>query len=60
MRDPWAKLDDWRNHKIFTRSTRGMFPGLGLATVAFGIYLIAEQLGGDKKPKHDGGEHKKH
>ncbi|PSN71154.1 hypothetical protein BS50DRAFT_517992, partial [Corynespora cassiicola Philippines] len=44
--DPWARYEQWRYTGPFTRWNRfkGSFPGLGIATVAFGVYLVAEQL----------------
>ncbi|KAF2273850.1 uncharacterized protein EI97DRAFT_435766 [Westerdykella ornata] len=44
--DPWARYEAWRYTGPFTRWNRfkGSFPGLGIATVAFGVYLVAEQL----------------
>ncbi|KAJ3089006.1 hypothetical protein HK102_007424 [Quaeritorhiza haematococci] len=39
--DPWARRDAWRNHPFFSRRNRLMnsVPGLGIATVAFAIFL---------------------
>ncbi|KAF2093941.1 hypothetical protein NA57DRAFT_47700 [Rhizodiscina lignyota] len=39
--DPWARREAWRYSGPFTRFNRfrRMFPGLGIATVAFGAYL---------------------
>ncbi|KAF2262062.1 hypothetical protein CC78DRAFT_535121 [Lojkania enalia] len=44
--DPWARYEAWRYTGPFTRWNRfkGAFPGLGIATVAFAGYLVAEQL----------------
>ncbi|KAF2750101.1 hypothetical protein M011DRAFT_474581 [Sporormia fimetaria CBS 119925] len=44
--DPWARYEAWRYTGPFSRWNRfkGSFPGLGIATVAFGIYCVAEQL----------------
>lgn len=38
--------EQWRYTGPFSRWNRfkGSFPGLGIATVAFGVYLVAEQL----------------
>ncbi|KAJ3397780.1 hypothetical protein HDV05_002859 [Chytridiales sp. JEL 0842] len=40
-KDPWAKREAWRNHAFWSRSNRvkAMFPGLGIASVAFAGYL---------------------
>ncbi|KAG0052059.1 endodeoxyribonuclease [Gryganskiella cystojenkinii] len=52
--DPWAKHHAWRNHALFTRSTRigTMFPGLGIATVAFAAYLGYEYVTAPKADAH--------
>jgi NADH dehydrogenase (ubiquinone) 1 beta subcomplex subunit 3 len=44
--DPWARLHAWRYHPIFSRQAqlRGAFPGLGIATVAFAGYCVAEKF----------------
>ncbi|KAF2457295.1 NADH-ubiquinone oxidoreductase b12 [Lineolata rhizophorae] len=44
--DPWKRYEAWRYSGQFTRWNRlkGAFPGLGIATVAFGIYLGYEAL----------------
>ncbi|KAH4274602.1 hypothetical protein HBI04_117720 [Parastagonospora nodorum] len=60
--DPWARYEQWRYTGPFTRFQRfkGSFPGLGIATVAFGVYLAAEQAGllGSEGGHHgDGGHH---
>jgi hypothetical protein len=54
--------EQWRYTGPFTRFQRfkGSFPGLGIATVAFGVYLAAEQAGllGSEGGHHgDGGHH---
>lgn len=52
--DPWAKREAWRHSPVFgqLRQVSRMFPGLGLAIVAFGAYLAWEQIGGDKEHEH--------
>ncbi|KAI8871531.1 hypothetical protein GQ42DRAFT_93466 [Ramicandelaber brevisporus] len=58
--DPWAKADVWRNHSFFgfRNNLRGMFPGLGIATVIFTAYCVGEYLydktqhSADTKDKH--------
>jgi len=42
--DPWAKLEGWRFSPPFTSfyKVRKMFPGLGIASVLFVIYLGLE------------------
>lgn len=44
--DPWARREAWRKHPIFSKSAnvRSMFPGLGIATVAFIAYCGYEQM----------------
>jgi NADH dehydrogenase (ubiquinone) 1 beta subcomplex subunit 3 len=48
--DPWAKREAWRHSPTFgtLRQVSKMFPGFGLAVVAFGAYLAYENLTGDK------------
>jgi NADH dehydrogenase (ubiquinone) 1 beta subcomplex subunit 3 len=43
-RDPWAKREAWRKQPFFSKANtiKGMFPGLGIATVAFAIYCGVE------------------
>lgn len=45
-RDPWAAREAWRKHPIFSRAymLRNLFPGLGLGTGAFAIYLAVDAL----------------
>ncbi|KAF8928613.1 hypothetical protein BGZ58_009536 [Dissophora ornata] len=52
--DPWAKRHAWRNQTLFTRSARirTMFPGLGIATVAFAAYLGYEYVTAPKADAH--------
>jgi len=58
-RDPWAKREAWRKSPIFSRSTqlRNLFPGFGIAVVAFGVYLVAEQTILKPKAEAAHGEH---
>ncbi|KAI8953977.1 NADH-ubiquinone oxidoreductase B12 subunit family-domain-containing protein [Xylaria longipes] len=44
--DPWERAEAWRYKGIFSRWNRfkGGLPGLGIATVAFAVYLGYEQL----------------
>merc|ERR1712137_592814 len=58
--DPWARYEQWRYTGPFSRFNRfkGSFPGLGIATVAFAGYVVAEQLFfNDKDAHHDEGHH---
>ncbi|KAF9910709.1 hypothetical protein EC991_005694 [Linnemannia zychae] len=56
FQDPWAKHHAWRNHALFTRRARigTMFPGLGIATVAFAAYLGYEYVTAPKETHHHG------
>ncbi|ORY58001.1 NADH dehydrogenase 1 beta subcomplex subunit 3 [Leucosporidium creatinivorum] len=40
-RDPWAKREAWRKSAIFTNKAmfRNLFPGFGIAVVAFSAYV---------------------
>ncbi|KAI1769531.1 NADH-ubiquinone oxidoreductase B12 subunit family-domain-containing protein [Hypoxylon sp. FL1150] len=55
--DPWERAEAWRYKGQFSRWNRfkGAFPGLGIATVAFVIYLGYEQL--FLKDEHHGDGH---
>ncbi|KAJ2767424.1 hypothetical protein IWQ56_003339 [Coemansia nantahalensis] len=48
--DPWARREAWRNHPAFSKMSqlRGMFPGLGIATGLFAVYLAYEHISGPK------------
>ncbi|KAI9242759.1 MAG: hypothetical protein BYD32DRAFT_361804, partial [Podila humilis] len=54
FQDPWAKHHAWRQHALFTRSARirTMFPGLGIASVAFAAYLGYEYVTAPKDAHH--------
>lgn len=49
--DPWAKREAWRKSPIFSKSSniKTMFPGLGIATVAFAAYCTYEHFVLNKK-----------
>ncbi|KAI0480308.1 hypothetical protein GGR56DRAFT_671435 [Xylariaceae sp. FL0804] len=55
--DPWYPSEAWRYEGEFSRWSRfkHSFPGLGIATVAFGVYLAYEQL--FMKDEHHGEGH---
>ncbi|KAF9586769.1 hypothetical protein BGW38_000020 [Lunasporangiospora selenospora] len=59
FQDPWAKYHAWRHSALFTRASRigSMFPGLGIATVAFTAYLGYEYATAPKADAHHG-DHK--
>lgn len=44
FRNPWAKRDEWRRHPTFSQRAMfsRMFPGFGVAVVAFTTYVVAE------------------
>ncbi|CAO1629348.1 unnamed protein product [Parajaminaea phylloscopi] len=45
-RDPWAKREAWRKHPVFSTRfyIRNMFPGFGIASAAFALYLVVDTL----------------
>ncbi|KAI1350482.1 NADH-ubiquinone oxidoreductase B12 subunit family-domain-containing protein [Xylaria sp. FL0043] len=55
--DPWERAEAWRYTGTFSRWNRfkGAFPGLGIATVAFAVYLGYEQM--FLKDEHHGDAH---
>ncbi|KAK9899122.1 hypothetical protein P389DRAFT_141237, partial [Cystobasidium minutum MCA 4210] len=44
--DPWAKREAWRKHPIFSNRAMfsNLFPGFGIALVAFTAYVVVDQL----------------
>ncbi|XP_019437439.1 PREDICTED: uncharacterized protein LOC109343540 [Lupinus angustifolius] len=40
----FKRRDEWRKHPMMTNQLRHATPGLGIALVAFGVYLVGEQL----------------
>ncbi|XVF23173.1 hypothetical protein REPUB_Repub13aG0014500 [Reevesia pubescens] len=40
----FRRRDDWRKHPMLGNQLRHATPGLGIALVAFGIYLVGEQV----------------
>ncbi|CAA2980273.1 NADH dehydrogenase [ubiquinone] 1 beta subcomplex subunit 3-B [Olea europaea subsp. europaea] len=38
----FRRRDDWRKHPMMTNQWRHAAPGLGIALVAFGIYVVGE------------------
>jgi NADH dehydrogenase (ubiquinone) 1 beta subcomplex subunit 3 len=52
--DPWAKREAWRHGPTFgkLRQVGQMFPGFGLAVVAFGAYLAYDNLAGKDEHSH--------
>ncbi|KAI0684730.1 NADH dehydrogenase 1 beta subcomplex subunit 3 [Cytidiella melzeri] len=54
FRNPWAKRDAWRKHPVFTQRAMfsKMFPGFGVAVVAFTAYVAAETMLFPEKKQH--------
>ncbi|KII92441.1 hypothetical protein PLICRDRAFT_82979, partial [Plicaturopsis crispa FD-325 SS-3] len=46
FRDPWAKREAWRKHPVFARTAmfRNLFPGFGIAVVAFTAYVAIDNV----------------
>ncbi|XP_068463306.1 NADH dehydrogenase [ubiquinone] 1 beta subcomplex subunit 3-B-like [Phaseolus vulgaris] len=40
----FRRRDAWRKHPLLTNQFRHATPGLGIALVAFGFYLVGEQV----------------
>ncbi|KAI0389001.1 NADH-ubiquinone oxidoreductase B12 subunit family-domain-containing protein [Xylariaceae sp. FL0594] len=59
--DPWERHEQWRYTGQFSRWNRfkASFPGLGIATVAFVVYLGYEQLFLKEDHHHGGDAHGK-
>ncbi|XP_071725475.1 NADH dehydrogenase [ubiquinone] 1 beta subcomplex subunit 3-B-like [Rutidosis leptorrhynchoides] len=38
----FRRRDEWRKHPMLTNQFRHATPGLGIALVAFGIYVVGE------------------
>ncbi|KAK9286460.1 hypothetical protein L1049_015708 [Liquidambar formosana] len=38
----FRRRDEWRKHPMMTKQLRHATPGLGIAVVAFSIYLVGE------------------
>ncbi|PWN97334.1 hypothetical protein FA09DRAFT_298446 [Tilletiopsis washingtonensis] len=45
-RDPWAAREAWRKHPVFSSrfQLRNFWPGFGLGTAAFAVYLAFDML----------------
>ncbi|KDQ57458.1 hypothetical protein JAAARDRAFT_177621 [Jaapia argillacea MUCL 33604] len=59
FRDPWAKSDAWRKHPVFAKRAMlsSMFPGFGIAVVAFTAFVVAEKVYLSSKPEQDAHHH---
>ncbi|KAF8161125.1 NADH dehydrogenase 1 beta subcomplex subunit 3 [Crassisporium funariophilum] len=46
FRDPLAKREAWRKNIVFSNRAmfRNLFPGFGIAVVAFTAYVVADNL----------------
>ncbi|VDB95210.1 unnamed protein product [Peniophora sp. CBMAI 1063] len=44
--DPWAKRNAWRRNPVFSKRQMfaNLFPGFGIAVVAFTTYVLADNL----------------
>ncbi|KAJ4846912.1 hypothetical protein Tsubulata_010308 [Turnera subulata] len=40
----FRRRDEWRKHPMLSNQFRHATPGLGIALVAFGVYLVGEQV----------------
>ncbi|KAI0316249.1 NADH dehydrogenase 1 beta subcomplex subunit 3 [Amylostereum chailletii] len=59
FRDPWAKRDAWRKHPVFSNRAMfsNLFPGFGIALVAFTAYVVADNVYFSKRVKHEEAHH---
>jgi NADH dehydrogenase (ubiquinone) 1 beta subcomplex subunit 3 len=59
FRDPWAKREAWRQSPLFSKTTvlGNMFPGFGIAVVAFTAYVIADNVYQKSSKKPDDSHH---
>jgi NADH dehydrogenase (ubiquinone) 1 beta subcomplex subunit 3 len=58
-RDPWAKREAWRKSPVFSNRVmfRSLFPGFGIAVVAFTAYVAVDNLFLSKKESHEAAHH---
>ena len=58
-RDPWAKREAWRKHPVFSRRAMfsNLFPGFGVALVAFTAYVFVDNLYLSAKPEEPKSHH---
>ncbi|GAA6032622.1 hypothetical protein JCM8097_004844 [Rhodosporidiobolus ruineniae] len=61
LADPWAKREAWRKSPIFSNRAmfRNLFPGFGIAVVAFTAYVAYDETvnAASKKAHHGDGHH---
>ncbi|KAJ2655641.1 hypothetical protein IWW48_005439 [Coemansia sp. RSA 1200] len=48
IKDPWARREAWRKHPAFSKMSqlKGMFPGFGIASGLFAVYLALCAING--------------
>ncbi|TEB37653.1 hypothetical protein FA13DRAFT_1726763 [Coprinellus micaceus] len=60
-RDPWAKREAWRKNPVFANRVmfRNLFPGFGIAVVAFAAYVAIDNyvLSNQDSHKHESSHH---
>jgi NADH dehydrogenase (ubiquinone) 1 beta subcomplex subunit 3 len=49
----WERYEAWRKHPMLSNNLRHSLPGLGIATVAFGVFVAYDKL----LAGHSGGHH---
>jgi len=53
-----AHQDAWRKHPFLTQCAKKPFPGLGIASAIFGVYLVVDTItGGSHKDHHHSGKY---
>ncbi|TFY79588.1 hypothetical protein EWM64_g4426 [Hericium alpestre] len=59
FRDPWAKRDAWRRHPVFSKRVMfsNLFPGFGIAAVAFTAYVIVDNVYSGTKSQEENTPH---
>lgn len=57
--DPWARREAWRKSPIFSNRAmfRSMFPGFGIAVVAFTAYVVFDNVQAAKAQKSEEAKH---
>jgi NADH dehydrogenase (ubiquinone) 1 beta subcomplex subunit 3 len=40
----WERYEAWRKHPMLSNNLRHSLPGLGIATVAFGVFVAYDKL----------------
>ncbi|KAH6914045.1 NADH dehydrogenase 1 beta subcomplex subunit 3 [Coprinopsis sp. MPI-PUGE-AT-0042] len=59
FRDPWAKREAWRKSPVFSNRVmfRNLFPGFGIAVVAFTAYVAVDNFILSAHPKDSSHHH---